>query len=266
MDLSSEAKKEVQRLLAGGEKLRAVQYLHETFRISLLDAKTLVEVAEAEERSKQIASDLASPTSGTALEGDLKLEVVRLLKENQKLEAIKLVRSRLGTPLKVTLDMVEEVQKELDPDFVPSQIGGGCLRGTVNALSLIFGFIAALLMSISGLIYYFQVQEIEASRLLTGTVTGFDYSGSSGSAPVVSYEWDGETRQYHSHTYSTPPAYSLNEAVEIYVNPNRPGEVIINTFTDRWLVISILGGIGSLFLLFALAILFIGSRFKSSTI
>jgi phosphatidylglycerophosphatase A len=70
----------------------------------------------------------------------------------------------------------------------------------------------------------------------------------SGSAPVIEYEWDGKKWLYASKTYSTPPAYSVNEQIPIYLNRvKNPGEIIIDTFLGRWFLIALFGFLGLMF-------------------
>src|SRR5688500_11206930 len=101
MSLTSEAKKEVERLLLSGQKIRAVKYLHDTVNISLLDAKTLVEAVEHEHVSGRPGGELSpspfSAPSATALDGALKAQVIALLTVNKKIEAVKLVKTQLNT-------------------------------------------------------------------------------------------------------------------------------------------------------------------------
>lgn len=265
MALSSEAKKEVERLLKDGQKLNAIHYLHETFQISLTDANTLVEVVEQEQMASSPQNEFTPdlPASTTALDGKLKEDVIRLLQANQKLDAVKRVKSELHIGLKEALVMVEEVHQEIDPTQKFTKVGGGCLSGTFTLFLLIFGFIGVSLLGIAGLIYYFQAEEIANSELMKGRVTSFHFSGDSrGSAPVISYQWGGSERFYKSNTFSTPPAYELNEEVDLYVNRNNPKEVVVDTFTDRWLVITIIGGIGFFFTVFTLALVFVSRKLK----
>src|SRR5688572_11414908 len=107
MSIPSEAKQEVARLLTAGQKNEAITYLEETFQISLIDAKTLVEVVEKElnisessfnsiERSMPPSDSPATDQeleigTETELWGPLKLEVKALIMAGKKMEAVKLV-------------------------------------------------------------------------------------------------------------------------------------------------------------------------------
>jgi ribosomal protein L7/L12 len=266
MSLTSEAKKEVERLLQSGQKIQAVKYLHDTFNISLLDAKTLVEAVEREQTPAQPTGEFSSTgfssstSSQTALDGPLKAQVKALLISNKKIEAVKLVKTELNTGLKEALVMVEEVHKEVDPNYQSVTIGTGCLGNTFKLMSVIFGFIGLLFLGIAAGIYYFQSKTINNSDLVQGRVIDIQYSG-DGAAPVITYVSGGKHRTWSSNTFSKPPAHDLNEQVAMYVNKDDPEDVIVDTFIDRWLLITIFGSIGLVFSLFTIGFMMAGRKF-----
>jgi hypothetical protein len=55
----------------------------------------------------------------------------------------------------------------------------------------------------------------------------------------------------------------MNEEVELYINSANPDSVIVNTFTDRWIVIVVFGSIGLVFLLFTLGFAYGGGKVKT---
>lgn len=259
MSITAEAKKEVERLLQVGQKIQAIKYLRDTFGIALPESKLLVEALEKELASTSINSP--AEDTGTALSRDLKAEVTRLLQAGKKIEAVKYAKTDLRTGLKEALAFVEKVEKEINPDAVPANLKvGGCLGGGFRLVGWVFGSIGVLFMLVAGIIYYFQLKTIENSDQVTGVVVDFQ-SGGSGSSPVIDYEWQGQKRQYHSTTSSNPPAYEMNEDVPIYVNRDNPADVIVDTFTDRWLLIAVFGGLGSFFTLFSAIFMFASRKF-----
>lgn len=259
MSITAEAKKEVERLLRGGQKIQAIKYLRDTFDIALPESKLLVEALEKELASPSINSP--AENAGTALSGDLKAEVTRLLQAGKKIEAVKYVKTDLRTGLKEALAFVEEVEREINPDAVPANMKlGGCFGGGFRIVGWVFGSIGLLFMLVAGIIYYLQLKTIEKSDQVTGIVVDFQSSG-SGSSPVIAYEWQGQKRQYHSSTSSNPPAYEMNEEVPMYVNHDNPADVIVDTFTDRWLLMAIFGGLGSFFTLFSAIFMFASRKF-----
>src|SRR5688500_14725072 len=115
MSITSEAKQEVVRLLALNKKIEAVKYIKETFQVSLLDAKKLVEAIEQELTSGQISIDVnASPpsaqaTTPTQLSDEARQKVEQLLQAGKKIEAVKFVNNTYKRGLKNALTSVEEV-------------------------------------------------------------------------------------------------------------------------------------------------------------
>src|SRR5688572_3231247 len=102
MSMNQEAREEVERLIRQGNKLQAIKYLHDTFDISLADAKRLVDA---------LANELALANSSQAennpfteqqseLQGEDRMIVQRLLQEGKKMEAIKYVRAKRNLGLK----------------------------------------------------------------------------------------------------------------------------------------------------------------------
>ena len=77
--------------------------------------------------------------------------------------------------------------------------------------------------------------------VVTATVVDDPYQ------PTFEYIFEGDTLYYYSSTSSDPPSYHLGEQVEMFVNPVDPYDTLVNTFMDRWFVIVLLGGMGSVF-------------------
>ncbi|MEO5603923.1 MAG: hypothetical protein ABIR06_23610 [Cyclobacteriaceae bacterium] len=201
--MTSEAKQEVARLLLAGEKTSAIQYLSDTYTISLQDAKLLVETLEAEMSTSSIVSANPIIKSSTALDGKLKGEIILLLKTKGKIEAIKYVKKTLNIPLKEALMMVGEVARETNPNYAADN-ARGCLRGVSKGLGIFFGFVALLFVGSAGVIFYSQTQSIGNSDLVTGQVAEMRHIEEGGSAPVIQFEWKGMKRTYLSNTYSSP--------------------------------------------------------------
>jgi ribosomal protein L7/L12 len=206
MSLTSEAKQEVQRLLQLDQKINAVKYLHKTFDISLAEAAVLVEAVENDPSPylhKTIEEDLStsSPSAllvSTALDGALKSQVIALLASDKKIEAIKVVKSQLNTGLKEALEMVEEVEQEMDPSFHPTKTKAGFKAGVPTLFKVIFGTVGIALLTGALLVYISQQRTIGNSKVVTGKVVDFQYSGKGGSAPVILFEWNGQRQYYRS--------------------------------------------------------------------
>lgn len=98
MDDSLES--DIRDLLAVGQKIEAIKVYREATGAGLAEAKTAVESIEAGE-PVQSASELAIP--------ELAEQIVDLLKQGQKIEAVKLYREHAGVGLKEAKDIVDEI-------------------------------------------------------------------------------------------------------------------------------------------------------------
>ncbi len=118
-----------------------------------------------------------------------------------------------------------------------------------------------------GLAVYFFIEknsQLANSYLTTGVVV--DYIVGDGLAPVIAYEIEGIAYRYVSNVYSTPPPYELNETVEIYVSQDDPNSIIINSFINKWLIVTIFASFGMVLDLIGLLLLKLKSSAQSSTI
>lgn len=78
----------------------------------------------------------------------------------------------------------------------------------------------------------------------TGTVIDFN------PAPLVEFTTkDGKIVKHQSNVSSTPPKYSQGDSVKILYDPNEPSRASIDSFDEMWLFASVMGGMGTIFLL-----------------
>ena len=118
-----------------------------------------------------------------------------------------------------------------------------------------------------GLAVFFYVEkdaQLKNSYLATGIVV--DYIFNEGAAPVISYEVDGTPYQFTSSLYSSPPAFELNETVEIYVNKDDPSDIIINSFVNKWLIVTIFATFGLVLDLIGILLIKLKSSAGSSNV
>jgi ribosomal protein L7/L12 len=283
MSISSEAKQEVARLLTAGQKNEAISYLEDTFQISLIDAKTLVEVVEKELNISESSANageapnhlpdsemmeaetetntLAQPAAPTELWGPLKLQVEALIIAGKKIEAVKLVRVQFRKGLKEALEMVEEVQRGIDPSLIPPASRSGCAGNTFRIVAILFGIVSFLLLAGAGLAYWATQDDISKSDRIKGRVVEMNQTRDGTYTPVIVYDWNGKSLRYTSTMSSNPPEYTVSEEVYIYVERENPENVMIDSFSDRWLGIVIIGGLGLFFAFFSGLLAFAARRF-----
>jgi len=93
---------EIRSLLADGRKIEAVKLYREQTGAGLAEAKEAVEALERDE---------ARGAEGPA-DSDLEPEIVSLLEQGRKIEAVKLYREKTGVDLKEAKDAVEAIAAE----------------------------------------------------------------------------------------------------------------------------------------------------------
>ncbi|MEQ8925610.1 MAG: DUF3592 domain-containing protein [Fulvivirga sp.] len=185
-----------------------------------------------------------------AVTEDQKQKVKELLTEGRKIEAIKWLRETFNIGLKEAKILAEHVAAEMDPSefkspsFTPKtrkdrmgkRIGG------------IFAVIGLIMLG-------FAIVDASTDYKLAGN--GIELNGkviSNPAQPVFEYKVNESIYHYYSITSSSPPSYYVGEVVTLYVDPENPTRVLVNTFTDRWLLEAILGGMGLIFTLVGLTV------------
>lgn len=74
--------------------------------------------------------------------------------------------------------------------------------------------------------------------------------------PVVSYATgSGQRVRFSSMAHSNPPEYELGASVRVLYDPERPHEARIRSFTELWMPLLLLGGLGGIFTALGAAIL-----------
>ena len=105
--------------------------------------------------------------------------------------------------------------------------------------------VVSLAAWIAAVVVYINKQnKMENSIITSAQVIKFVVSDGGGFAPILKYEIDGTEYQVTSSMYSNPPAYEPNEIIEIYVSKDDPYDVMINSFTSKWLAVIILAFFG----------------------
>lgn len=110
-----------------------------------------------------------------------------------------------------------------------------------------FGGVSFLLLTIAAVLFYFDQRAANKFTRLEGIVIRNQYKDGM-ARPIISYSWQGVDMTYVENTYTNPPAFERGEKVELFVNPDDPTDVWINSFVGRFLAMTIVGGIGLVFL------------------
>jgi len=242
--MSLQAKKEVERFLREGKKIAAIKHLQDTYGFTLSQAKLLVNHLED---SGDVVAETAGPSQADLKPDEaLKARVKALLSGGQKIQAIKLAKDTLRVRLNGAKVWVEDIEREMNPNY-RLQSGRSLHSGAGGILLGVFIGLGLLFMGAATYIYFRQAQSIQHSDLIKGKVVSMQQNSEGMSAPVIEYEWHGKKWTYQSTTYSNPPAFSVDEEVPVYVNRQDPDNITVDSFSERWLIIFILGLMGSFF-------------------
>jgi hypothetical protein len=93
---------------------------------------------------------------------------------------------------------------------------------------------------------------LQVAKAAPGSVTALEWngdSGSSGARPVISYELRGEPYQMTGNVWSSPPAYTVGDQVQVFYPPDQPKAARLYSWFEFWFVPTLLGSVGLLFVL-----------------
>lgn len=115
----------------------------------------------------------------------------------------------------------------------------------------VFGGIGLLLLIGAVVAYFYTNKSREGTILVKGKVVELSPSrGSKGGTmytPKVEFQINNQTYQIYGSVSSNPPAFDIDEEVELFVNPKSPQTASINSFMENWFVVLILGFMGTVF-------------------
>lgn len=134
------------------------------------------------------------------------------------------------------------------------------MKGLPRIFYYVFGGVGFLLLIIAAVIFYNGQQAAAQFTRVEGVVVKNQFNNGM-ARPVIRYSWQGNEFTYADNTYTNPPAYERGEKVELFVNPNDPHDVWINSFMGRYFVVTLVGGIGLVFLGFLTLFHFLFRKF-----
>ncbi|MBL6447381.1 DUF3592 domain-containing protein [Fulvivirga sp. 29W222] len=173
-----------------------------------------------------------------------------LLIKGRKIEAIKYLRTNFDLTLKDAKRLAELIDEDIaEGEYIRKP--GPFRSGGVSALTYVFGLIGAIMLGIGVYLYLSHRNFVKEAEQTVAVVIH------NPSQPVFEYKFEGQTYTYYSNIESQPPSYSVGEEVWVYVNPDDPHDVLINTFMDRWFVITLVGGMGVIFSSVSLLVFFL---------
>jgi hypothetical protein len=122
-----------------------------------------------------------------------------------------------------------------------------------------FSGVGLLLIAIAALLFYFDQRAMSLYTPVEGVVIR-NQPMRGMVRPVFRYTWQGKEELYFSTTYTNPPAFDVGEKVTLYVNPSGTNDVMVDSFSERFLAMTIVGGIGLFFIGFIMLFNYLWSK------
>jgi len=197
------------------------------------------------------------------------LTVRELLKTGQRNKAVQYLSEQLAVSLEDAEKLVTAIEFEIATERQQQdqtlEKAGNVLRGCGSIVFKIIGVVFAFCSFaciLAAIVIYF-VFNIPNAVNVEGKVTEFQ-TNDTGTAPVIEFIWHGETKIYKSQSYSEPNPYTLGQSITLLVNQENPDEAVIDSFDERWMAISVLGGTGLFMLLLTTVLFTLGKKIKRS--
>jgi hypothetical protein len=196
---------------------------------------------------------------------EIKEEITNLVFTGKKDEAISLLQKKYNINREeaeklLTLALKETINPGILLKRIPQMLSGGkgCKKTIYGMVAFGFGFfgIPMLLAAIGfGIYFHYDAnQRIEITGTVVDYDTYYDANGVLQHSPIISYTVDGKVYSCKGTMYNATPEYNLEDTVVLQVSPDDPESVYIDSFSERWFVIGILGSVS--FFLIILMFLF----------
>lgn len=179
----------------------------------------------------------------------------RLIRSGMKIEAIKLLRDELN----ISLERATSLARHLEMTDPSSRH-----KSPLNRSDFVMGFVGVLVLFVGLVGLYLIIKNVmqdlafeRTAIAITGTMIKIDQNtttdddgvSSTGYYPVFEYEINQKTYQTTSNVSLGEDNYEIGEEVPILIDPEDPEKIIVNTFTDRWMLYIILGAFALMFIL-----------------
>ena len=197
-----------------------------------------------------------------ALTKKQKVHLEMLLRLDDEPKAIQFLQNELNLSAEEAQVAVEKLKPSVTPlpekmvqAFKARKEGGSKESKLGSRIGLFFMIIGIAMLGFAGYTVYSNYQFMESAISITGKVIEYDTHYSSdddgGStlmySPVFEYEYEGQTYTHNSNVSSSSPDYEIDEEVEIFIHADSPGAAMVNSFMERWFLVVLLGGMGTMF-------------------
>jgi hypothetical protein len=183
-----------------------------------------------------------------------------LIEMGEKLQAVRYFKETLNISLEEAMTLTEKLEEEIEGDasfahFQSAQKTGSSSVNVGRLVGTIFMFIGVILLGIAVWIYSNNKQFEKRAERVMGKVSGYDNYESSNDdggsttmyTPIFEYSFNGKEYLKPGSVSSSSPDFEIGEPVEILVDPLNPEEILIESFSQKWLGIIILLVLGTIF-------------------
>lgn len=127
--------------------------------------------------------------------------------------------------------------------------GKGCKQTIFGMIAYSFGFFGIPMLLVAAGIFIYQYYFISNSTRIIGTVIVSEVSNYNNAQynAVISYQINSKTYSTQSTVTSDTPQYYMNDPVPLFVNNEDPNDILIDSFLERWMNITIIGTLGFFF-------------------
>ncbi|HNP08137.1 MAG TPA: DUF3592 domain-containing protein [Cyclobacteriaceae bacterium] len=192
---------------------------------------------------------------------DIKEELINLVYAGRKEEAIQLLQQKHGATREEAEQLLKLAVKETHTpvDFFKRAArassthvtkGKGCQQTVFGLIAFGFGFFGVPMLLAAAGIFIYQLNFISNSTRIFGKVIVAKEKSDNNDTQmhsVITYEVDGKTYSKRSTVSSNTPQYYVHDPVPLFVNNEDPNDVLIDSFLERWLIITIVGSLGLFF-------------------
>ncbi|MEQ9591045.1 MAG: DUF3592 domain-containing protein [Cyclobacteriaceae bacterium] len=198
----------------------------------------------------------------TSMTPKQKDQALYLIRTGKKLESVRYLQGELLINSDQALRLAEKLEEETGDKELRDKLyelrekrANQPRDKTPQVVGVSFMVIGLILLAMAGYIARSNYQFAQHAISTKGIVVGFDSYDSSdddgGSttmySPVYEYEFNGVKYTYLSTTGSSSIDYDIGVEVEILVDPDHPTEVLVESFMEQWLAVSILTFLGLMF-------------------
>lgn len=188
----------------------------------------------------------------------LQEEVRELALAGRKIDAIKRIRNELGLSLTAAVEVYRWIEKGDPHDPAPSLESlaarsrsglSGDAHRTLDLVMLIFGGVGLILLAVACFLYFHEVNFQKNSEKVTGLVVE-NIRHRRMFTPVFEYEVAGNRTRgeaNYSSSIKGRPAYKVGEKVALFVSPDDPTDVHIDSWFGSWFAMTMVGGMGVIF-------------------